>query len=300
VSLTGESGRLEDVIPAIGTAGTPPTARLIDLNVVAMDENLVVIGRDVTDRRDAERRIRELNTALDRRAAQLEAANAELESFAYSVAHDLRTPLRAIAGFSDMLGRGGHIRDDDQTGQALLGRATSASARMGELIDALLELAQISRSRLGLTQVDLSAVAGEIAEQLRSSDESRQVDFVIEPGLRTLADLRLVRVLMRSLLENAWKYSGRRERARIEVAQAGPHLFAVHDNGAGFDVEFAEQLFKPFGRLHRQDEFPGTGVGLATAERIVRRHGGTLRGEGRVDQGASFFFSLEPVQDNRQ
>ncbi len=126
------------------------------------------------------------------------------------------------------------------------------------------------------------------------------MDFGIERGLEADGDPRLVRALLRSLLENAWKYSGGREHARIEVARAGPGCFVVRDNGAGFDMEFAEQLFKPFGRLHRQDEFPGTGVGLATAERIVLRHGGTLRGEGRVDHGAAFYFSLEPHEEDPQ
>ena len=294
VAATGEACRIEDVIPSAGAGTAAPAGRLIALNIVAMGGDLVVSGRDVTERRDAERRIRELNRDLDRRAAQLEAANGELEAFAYSVAHDLRTPLRAIAGFSDLLGRGGHIAEDDEAGQSLLERVTAAARRMGELIDALLELAQLSRCELEITPVPLGAVADEIAEELRCSGEPREVRFAIEDGLEAGGDLRLVRILLRSLLENAWKYTGGREHALIEVARAGPGLFVVRDNGAGFDMEFAAQLFKPFGRLHRQDEFPGTGVGLATAERIVRRHGGTLRGEGEVGRGAAFYFSLEP------
>jgi light-regulated signal transduction histidine kinase (bacteriophytochrome) len=213
------------------------------------------------------------------------------------VAHDLRGPLRASAGFSDLLERGGHIGKSDASGRALIGRTTRAAARMGELIDALLELTQLSRRELTITPVDLSAVAREIADELRSAGEEREVAFVIENKLEAEGDVRLVRILLRCLLENAWKYSSLTQHARIEVAQAGPGEFVVRDNGAGFDMAFAEQLFKPFARLHREDEFPGTGVGLATAERIVGRHRGKLRGEGRVGQGAAFYFTLQRHDD---
>ncbi len=294
VVLTREPARTEQISGDRLWSGTALAGRALEMVIVPMDAQLVITGRDVTERRDAERRIQDLNMALDRRAVELEAANRELETFAYSVAHDLRTPLRAIAGFTGLLARDAHIGPQDEQGQALIARTTAAAARMGELIDALLELSQLARSRLELTSVDLSAIAREVAEQLRSGDPSRQVEFVIGAGLHARADRRLARTVLRSLLENAWKYTSRREQARIELAAAGPGVFVVRDNGAGFDMEFADQLFRPFGRLHRQDEFPGTGVGLATAERIVHRHGGTLKGEGQVDRGAAFYFSLEP------
>jgi PAS domain S-box-containing protein len=261
---------------------------------------IIELNSDVTERRDAERRIWELNRNLDRRAVELDVANQELESFAYSVAHDLRGPLRAIAGFTDLLGRGNHIGQGDELGRALINRTTTAARTMGELIDALLELAQLSRRALRIARVDLSAVAGEIADELRSGGAGREVEWVIEGGLEADADPRLARILLRSLLENAWKYSGSRPRARIEVTRGSSSTFVVRDNGAGFDMAYADQLFKPFGRLHRQDEFPGTGVGLATAERIIRRHGGTLTAEGHVGEGAAFCFSFERQEEIRQ
>jgi PAS domain S-box-containing protein len=261
---------------------------------------IIELNSDVTERRRAERRIGELNRNLDRRAGELDAANQELESFAYSVAHDLRGPLRAIAGFTDLLGRGDHIGQDDELGHALIKRTTTAARTMGELIDALLELAQLSRRALRIGRVDLSAVAREIADELRSGGADREVEFVIEGGLEAEADPRLARILLRSLLENAWKYSGSRPRARIEVTRGGSSAFVVRDNGAGFDMAYSDQLFRPFGRLHRQDEFPGTGVGLATAERIIRRHGGTLTAEGHVGEGAAFSFSFKHEKEIRQ
>jgi PAS domain S-box-containing protein len=261
---------------------------------------IIELNSDVTERRDAERRIGELNRNLDGRAVELDAANQELEGFAYSVAPAPLNPLRAIAGFTDLLGRRDHVGQDDALGQALIKRTTAAARTMGELIDALLELAQLSRHALRIARVDLSTVARELADELRSGGADREVEFVIEGGLEADADPRLARILLRSLLENAWKYSGSRPHARIEVTRAGSSAFVVSDNGVGFDMAFADQLFKPFGRLHRQDEFPGTGVGLATAERIIRRHGGTLTAEGHVGEGAAFSFSFERVKEIRQ
>jgi light-regulated signal transduction histidine kinase (bacteriophytochrome) len=299
VLRTGHPGRAEFVLRAADEMGTPLPPRRLESSVVRMGDSLVVSGRDVTDRRDAEDRIRELNRQLAQKAAELRVSNQELESFAYSVAHDLRTPLRAVAGFTDLLARAGHIAADDEDGHRLIGRVTAGAAKMGELIDALLELAQISRRSIEISPLDLGRVAHEIADDLRAGGDERTVEFVIEDGLTVRADERLVRTLLRSLLENAWKYSAGRQSARIEVGRAGPGLFVVRDNGAGFDMTYADQLFKPFARLHRQDEFPGTGVGLATADRIVRRHGGRIRGEGRVGEGAAFYFSLGPQSEAR-
>ena len=169
---------------------------------------------------------------------------------------------------------------------------------MGELIDAMLLLSQLTRRELRITRVDLSAVATEISEELRASDPGRGVEFVIADGLETVGDQRLVRVLMRNLLENAWRYTAPRTHARIEVKRAGAGVFAVADNGVGFDMDFAELLFKPFARLHREDEFPGIGVGLTTVERIVHRHGGTAWGEGRLGEGATFYFTLQPSTES--
>ncbi len=255
---------------------------------------VIELNSDVTASRAAAERVAELNRHLRRQAAELDAANRELEAFAYSVAHDLRAPLRAISGFTDLLARGDHLAPDDDRGRALLARVTAASGRMGELIEALLALAQLSRRTVTVAPVDVSAIAREVAAELAAGDPGRAATFVIADGLRARGDPQLCRALIGILLENAWKYSRDRSPARIEVGRHDARTLVVSDNGAGFDMAHADQLFRPFGRLHRADEFPGTGVGLATAERIVRRHGGELRGEGRVGEGAAFYFSLSP------
>ena len=245
--------------------------------------------KDVTESRQAKPRAR-------LRKSELLAANQELEAFAYSLAHDLRAPLRAIDGFGAALSRryGDALED---SGRSMLARMRAASKRMGELIDAMLLLSELTRRELSPSTVDLSALSREIADELRSRDPSRHVAFVIEDRLQTVGDPRLVSVLMENLLENAWKFTSLCEHPRIEVVRDGTDVFAVRDNGAGFDMAFAELLFTPFSRLHRDDEFPGTGIGLTTVQRIVRRHGGAVWGEGHPGAGASFSFRLEPQKE---
>jgi PAS domain S-box-containing protein len=244
---------------------------------------------DVTERRRAEQRV-------TLRTAELQAANQELEAFAYSLAHDLRAPLRAIEGFGSVLSRRyGKALDD--AARETLGRMRAASTRMGELIDAMLLLSELTRRELSPARVDLSAMAREISDELRARDPSRAIELVIEDGLETVGDPQLVRVLLVNLLENAWKFTSHSENARIEVAGSAPGVFAVRDNGAGFDMAFAGLLFKPFARLHREDEFSGTGIGLTTVQRIIRRHGGAVWGEGRPGGGATLYFKLEPQEE---
>ena len=250
------------------------------------------------ERQENAERLRRANEELERRVQErtheLEVANRELEAFSYSVSHDLRAPLLAVNGFARM------IEDEygaklDQPARALLGRVRAGAERMGVLIDDLLKLAQISRQELRVGPVDLSALAREAAEELSAAEPGRPVEWVIAPGITAHGDAGLVRVALRNLIGNAWKYSSRRDQARIEFGVTGGNgrrEYFVRDNGAGFDMAYAGKLFGVFQRLHAASEFPGTGVGLATVARVVRRHGGQVRAEGRVGEGASFYFTL--------
>ena len=250
---------------------------------------------DVTERMLAEARVHALNRTLEARVAlrtrELMRANQELESFAYSVSHDLRAPLRAIDGFSRILSERYGERLDD-AGRGYLGRVRRAAARMGELIDSMLQLSRLTRSPLKVEAVDLSQVAQESVEELQGGDPSRQVEVVIEPGLVVDGDATLLRGLMSNLLGNAWKFTQQRDGARIEFGRASSGEFYVRDNGAGFAQEYVDKLFRPFQRLHNEEHFAGHGIGLATVHRIVERHGGTIRAEGRVGEGATFYFTL--------
>ncbi|HUP40158.1 MAG TPA: CHASE3 domain-containing protein [Vicinamibacterales bacterium] len=251
-------------------------------------------ARDITTRKLAEERIAQLNADLEIHSAELAETNKELESFSYSVSHDLRAPLRSIDGFSQILleDYGEQLNDE---GKDALKRVRKAAMTMGELIDALLSLSRVSRAELRITRVDLSALAASVAAELRASQPDRQADFVITPGLVAQADSRLIAAMIGNLLGNAWKYSQRRPVARIEfgcVNRDGEAVFFVRDNGVGFDMAYVSKLFGAFQRLHRQTEFTGTGVGLATVQRIVHRHGGRAWAEGAVDRGATFYFTL--------
>jgi signal transduction histidine kinase len=235
-----------------------------------------------------------LEQRVEERTAQLTAANKELEAFSYSVSHDLRAPLRSIDGFSQAL-----LEDSapmlDEQGKAHLQRIRAASQRMGVLIDDLLNLARVTRAEMHREPVDLSALAAVLADELRKREPVRQAEVLIEPGLETRADPRLVRVALENLLSNAWKFSSKHPAPRIEFGQAlvnGAAAFFVRDNGAGFDPAYAGRLFGAFQRLHAATEFPGTGVGLATVQRIIHRHGGTVWAESAVGRGATFYFTL--------
>lgn len=234
--------------------------------------------------------------ARERTMLMLRAAHQELESFSYSVAHDLRAPLRSISGFSEAL-----VEDNaaqlDPRGRGHLEKILGATARMTALIEDLLSLSRVTRQPLATMPLDLTALAHEVIADLRAQDPGREVIVTIAPGLRTEADRSLTRALLQNLLGNAWKFTRRTPGARIEVGRetgTGPHpdAFFVRDNGAGFDDAYAAKLFGAFQRLHTTAEFEGTGVGLATVRRIVRRHGGEVWGTGKVGGGATFHFTL--------
>jgi signal transduction histidine kinase len=255
---------------------------------------MVGVTRNITAQKRAETRIKELHEKLQQRSTQTEAANKELEAFSYSVSHDLRAPLRSIDGFSQAL-----LEDCseqlEEAGQGYLQRIRAASQRMGQLIDDLLALSRLTRSELHRETVDLSALARRVTDELRQREPERQVEVVVDDGLVTEGDSRLLQVALENLLGNAWKYSGKQERARIEfgaTGDGGTPAYFVRDNGVGFDMAYADKLFGAFQRLHGMSEFPGTGIGLATVQRIVHRHGGHAWAESAVDHGATFYFTL--------
>jgi len=225
---------------------------------------------------------------------QLQVANRELEAFCYSVSHDLRAPLRGLDGFSQALleDYGDKLGGD---GKNLLQRIRTGSQRMGQLIDDLLNLSRVSRSELHREPIDLSGIASDVATELRGLDPHRHVALRIGEGLKAKGDPQLLRVVLENLLGNAWKYTAKKSKATIEFGvnqDNGNSSFFVRDNGVGFDMQYADKLFTPFQRLHAMNEFPGTGVGLATVQRIISRHGGRVWVEAAVNKGATFHFTL--------
>jgi signal transduction histidine kinase len=236
----------------------------------------------------------ELERRVEERTAQLEAANKELEAFSYSVSHDLRAPLRSIDGFSQA------VLEDysdrlDAFGKESLQRVRTAAVRMGTLIDDMLKLSRVTRSELRKESFDLTAMAKSIAKVLEDEEPARRVEFSIGEGLTVDGDARLLRVAMENLLGNAWKYTSHHDHARIELGRAekdGRPVFYVRDDGAGFDPRYSNRLFGAFQRLHGAKDFPGTGIGLATVQRIIRRHGGEIWAEAEVEKGATFYFSV--------
>ena len=255
--------------------------------------------------RESEAEIRTLNTGLEarvqQRTADLELANKNLEAFTYSVSHDLRAPLRGLSGFSEVL-----LEDYGEllgeTGRGYAGRIQAASERMAMLIDDLLQLSRVSRAGMNLGPVDLSAEVTAFAGELESLEPGRQVRFAIQDGVLVTADRTLIRTVVQNLVGNAWKFTARRDDATIEfgtmpVDDAGICCY-VRDNGAGFDPAYTSKLFQPFQRLHTAEEFAGTGIGLASVQRIVERHGGRIWAEGAIDNGATFYFTLNAQDES--
>jgi signal transduction histidine kinase len=295
---TGEPSSISSLEYAPPDADRSREPTWLDVNVSRLGDGVVVAFADVTDRTRAELQILELNQALARRSQALEASNEELAAFSSAVSHDLRAHLRALDGLSEVLAED-HAAHLDEDGRAVLHRVRLQSRRMGEIIDDLLRLARLSQSPMERRPVDLSELARDIADQLRQEDIARAAEWTIAPGLETWGDHGLLTIACENLLSNAWKYTARTAQARIEVGRIdkdGATAFFVRDNGAGFDAAAAGELFGPFRRFHQDDEFPGTGVGLATVQRIVRRHGGRLWAESERGSGATFYFTL-PDQD---
>jgi len=268
----------------------------ISLSPLETESGLLVSAaiRDVTQRKRMEEDVQKLNEDLKQRASQLEAANKELEAFSYSVSHDLRAPLRSIDGFS-------HALLDDYSeqlpdeGRGYLERIRAAAQRMAVLIDDLLNLSRLTRTALQPKFINLSKIVEEIAQSLIESQPNRQVTFSIMPDLMVEGDPRLLHIVLENLLSNAWKFTSKQEHAAIEFGQKAhvkERTFYVRDNGVGFNMAYADKLFGVFQRLHSVTEFPGTGVGLATAQRIIAIHGGRIWAESAEDKGATFHFTL--------
>jgi len=274
---------------------------VLDAHLVVHDDGtpmILLAIEDATEKTQALDSLLNLNRELDDRVrdrtAQLEAANRELEAFAYSVSHDLRAPLRALDGFSDELLRSYADKLDDR-GQHYLRRLRSGTQRMGQLIDDMLQLSRLNRVAMKREPVDLTALAEGVAAELHGREPDRTVAFVIESGLSAVGDAGLLGVALENLLGNAWKFTSKKQSATITVGQQsheGVPAFFVRDDGAGFDMAHISKLFGAFQRLHTQREFPGNGVGLAIVQRVVHRHGGQVWAEGSLGQGATFHFTL--------
>jgi signal transduction histidine kinase len=276
----------------------PHTEDELGVLVHGFNDMLDEIGKRRGELERAHHELYQLNEQLEQRVhvrtEQLEIANKELEAFSYSVSHDLRAPLRAIDGFSRIL-LDDHGAALDAGAHDCLDRVRNAAQRMSMLIDDLLMLARVTRAEAVRAEVDFSALARQVADALQAQNPDRRVRFALTPGLKVHGDARLLRIALENLFENAWKFTGGRTEASIEFgmkSEDSTPVYFVRDNGAGFDMTYAGKLFTPFQRLHMAEEFPGTGIGLATVQRIIHKHNGRIWAEGAVDQGATFYFRV--------
>jgi len=274
-------------LPALRSDGTELEVEMSIGSWTSRGEiSFAAIIRDISERK-------RIAATLAQRTRQLEDANRELEAFSYSVAHDLRAPLRGTGGLTQILLED-HADTLDPQAVGFLTRIRANVIRMAGLIDALLELSQASRGELELEPVDLSAVARSVLHQLVAAEPDRAVAIDVTSGMRVTADARLVRTVLENLLGNAWKFTARTAEPQIAVGTRDGRTFFVRDNGAGFNPAAAAKLFSPFERLHSADQFPGTGIGLATVQRIVHRHGGRIWADAQIEAGATFYFTLAP------
>lgn len=274
----------------------------ISLTVIGIEDNELlthVIWQDITDRKLAEDELtkyhQHLEELVEDRTNELMAVNKELEAFSYSVSHDLRAPLRSIDGFSEALLEDYGDKFDEEA-QHYLQRIRAGAQRMGELIDALLELSRVTRRELTKQTVDMTEIAKEVLIDLEHSEPDRKVDCTIQQDMQAKGDKHLLHIVLANLLGNAWKYTSKQAEAKIKLGckkENGETVYFVEDNGAGFNMAYAKKLFNPFQRMHRPEEFPGSGVGLATVSRIISKHGGRIWAQSEPDKGSTFFFTLD-------
>ncbi len=258
-------------------------------------ELLAQLRAEIAERQQSEQRVQALNQGLRQAVLELKAVNNELEAFSYSVSHDLRAPLRSIDGFSQALleDYSGQL---DNTGQDFISRIRAATQRMGNLIDDLLTLSRVTRTSIKMEPVNLSKLARRIVTDLQADCPDRRVEFEIEPDLLVYGDTHLLQVVLENFMNNAWKFTAKQPQPIVTVGKSysddGRPIYFIRDNGVGFDMTYVDKLFSPFQRLHGMQEFPGNGIGLATVQRIIHRHGGHVWAEGLIGQGATFYFTL--------
>jgi light-regulated signal transduction histidine kinase (bacteriophytochrome) len=296
VEVLHEQGTVRNVEIQLHTKSQGPVDVLISVEQLEINSQAcsLTVLYDVSNLKQAEREIQRLNTDLEQRNLTLEAANKELEVFNYSIAHDLRAPLTVLDGFSRLLLEDYH-NQLDETGRDYLQHMSSASHRMEVLIDALLNLSRVNHIELIKEVVNLTQLVNEITSELQATQPKREVEFIIQEGLTANSNYALIRVALENLLGNAWKYTRNQSLARIEfgmISDGEASIYFIRDNGKGFSAHNLDKLFGPFQRLHSQDEFEGIGIGLATTQRIIHRHGGRVWAEGAVNQGATFYFTL--------